>query len=1095
MIRIIALLIFSCNITLCFSQVPGFSINHYSPKDYGTGREAANWACVQDMTGMLYFGNAGGVLRFDGSVWSFIPVKNQSLWIKGLAVSNESVVYAGARGEFGYLNPGKTGKLSYVSLSDRLSGEIPLSDINRIWTAGSRVIFQYEEALFIWSDGSLKTILPETSFHVSFLINDELFIRQRGMGIMKLTNDDNLQLVKGSGVLKDIGIFSMMESPDREKYLIVTHKDGLWSLDKNTFSCDQITTTDNSFFRQADVYGAIRLNDGRIAVNTLSDGIIITDETFKTVTTVNKKSGLKVNSVLAIMQDYQSNIWACLDNGIAQIHYSSPVSFYVPETGIEGNVNDIRRYNGDLFIASTGGLFILNSSSRSLSDAFIPFEGITKEVRSLCPAEGCLLLNTRDELLEIRKDRISKIENNEISSLHYSDKLKILFVSGKRCLSLYKYSGKWHKIKDIPEITEEIVKFEESAGSDFVTLWMGTRISGAVRLQLTDATDYKVDKYDSADGLAHETWVLPLSIGNKIFFSQNNGLLTFIDEKTIQDQLPDSLKNRPEFYKGYFEFSGISGSADIIKSPLYLAEDTKERVYVNLDGDPGYFDKRNDYSFVKEPFALTYIGKINAILHEDTGVCWFGGDEGILRYDENSVKDYRLGFRTLITKVTCGADSVISYGYHPRIKDDRENPGQIEKYMIRYGLNTLTFEFAAPFFEGREKMLYSYMLEGQDTAYSLWNKENRIVFSKLREGDYTFVVKAKNVYGHTGQEDSFSFTVLTPWFRTIWAYILYFAVIISFIYAGILINTRRLTAMNKKLEKTIGERTQEIHDKNVKLESQKKEILDSINYAHRIQNAVLPNDDLMREWLGDHFIVFRPKDIVSGDFYWAASFDHYTVFCVADCTGHGVPGAFMSMLCITYLNEIVLKEKIIHPEIVLDIIRKMVIESLKQKGEMWEQKDGMDIAICFYDRHTSVIEFSGANNPLFIIREKEKEPLPFAKQIENDNFMLYEIKGERMPVSFSDRMEPFIRHTFRAQENDRLYLFSDGICDQFGGPHGKRFMHNSLRKTLLESITPEIRNQKVHIENRIDEWQAYINPKTSLTYEQIDDICLMGVKI
>ena len=1090
-------LFFLTSFSFCYPQRTTYKISYYSPKDYGKGFEAANYACVQDKNGLLFFGNAGGILQYDGVSWSYIPVKNRSVWIKSLAVSDENIIYVGAQDEFGYLAPDVSGKLSYVSLSDQLqNNHISFPTIISVWSWKNTVAFQYEEAVFLYSNGKLTTILPETSFHVSFQINDEFYVRQRSVGIMKLI-DNNLRLVKGSEFFKEIGVLSMLESTDKNSFIIITHDNGFWSVDKNTFKGTLIKTDDSTVFNQSEIYGAIHLRDGKIALNTNSNGIIITDDTFKILSVINKDNGLKVNQVTSLLQDYQGNIWAGLDNGIAQVHYSSPVSLFGPETGISGNIRAIIRYQGNLFIGTTAGLFIQNNNYKIPTIAFVPFRDFSKEIRSLCLTNGSLIAGTLDELFEIKNNEVNKIENVEINTIYYSEKLKTLFVSGKKNLALYEYSGKWKKLKSIPEITEEVVRFEEEISDKQVTLWMGTLIQGIVRLQFTNSLDYKIDKYSSTrDGLIDKSWVSPFKIDNKVVFSQRNGLLSFVDEKTIQSQLPDSQKNRPEFYKGFFDFFNIDSSKQRISLPFYVVEDTKERIYVNLDGDLGYFDKANSYSFVKEPFCLADIGKINTVFHEDNGICWIGGDNGLLMFDEKSFKNYAIDFKTLITRVSCGGrDSVLYYGYSDYIRSGQSNEIPLKKFIIKYNLNTITFTFAAPFFEGQEKMLYSYMLHGQDTAYSPWSTDNRVVFRNLREGGYTFKVRALNAYGHVSSEKDFGFRILSPWYRKTWAYIAYFLLISASIYIGIRINTRRLVALNKKLENIITERTHEIHEKNIELERQKGEILDSINYAQRIQNAVLPNEDLIQMWLGDHFILHRPKDIISGDFYWSTVHNQYVVFCVADCTGHGVPGAFMSMLCISLLNEIVIKEKVIHPETILNKVRKMVIESLNQKGVMGEQKDGMDISICIYNKETSELEFSGANNPLYIVRKKDMVPIHCHKQLENEDFNLYEIKGDRMPISIYDNMAPFKRHTLHLLKNDRLYLFSDGICDQFGGPNGRRFMNNSLKAALMETLTPEIKDQKQLLEKRIDEWQAFINPKTDQPFDQVDDICLMGIRI
>ncbi len=1080
----------------CFAQQITFKIDYYSPRDYGKGHEATNESCVQDKFGVLYFGNAGGLLQYDGINWTFIPIKNPSVWVKSLAISDNNIVYIGAQGEFGYLKPDESGKLAYVALSDQLEDdETIITDIIRVWTWKNNVVFQSEEAIYLYSENELITFYPETSFHVSSLVGDNLYVRQRGIGIMKLSGK-NLQLVKGSEYMKDFGIFSILKSSNPDKYIIITPEDGFWSVDKETFEGTIIETDAEIILRQSEIYGAIRLNDGKIALNTLGNGIIITDESFKIYSIINKDNGLRDNGTLSLLQDYQGNIWAGLDNGIAQVYYSSPVSIFGPASGLSGNVKVITRYNGNLFAGTTSGLFVQNNTHETLSGAFVPIDGLTTEIRSLCLADGRLLVGTRDELFEMNNNEIRKIDNIEIYTLYYSDKLKILFISGKKNLVLYKNSGTWIKMKEISEITEEVVRFEEAIDNNTVTLWLGTSLEGIVRLKFTGPAEYRIDKYNSFDGLIDNSWAIPFKIDDNIVFSQRNGLLSFVDEKIIQSRLPDSLKNRPEFYRGYFDFFNIDSSTKRISKPFYVIEDAGQRIYVNLDGEMGYFDKSRSYSFVNQPLCLEDIGKINTIYYEEKGICWFGGNDGLLMYDENYPKDYTIDFNVLIRSVSIGGtDSIIYNGYSKDVTDKGKSDLSDRKFAIKYNLNTITISFAAPFFEGQDKMLFSHMLDGEDTTYSSWNTDSKVVLGNLWEGDYTFKVRALNAYGHISPEAIFEFRILSPWYRKTWAILLYIFIVIATVYAITRIYARRLIEKNKRLEAIIRARTREIQQKNIELQMQKEEILSSINYAQRIQNAVLPTEDLVQTWLGEHFVIFRPKDIVSGDFYWTNSYKQNVIFCVADCTGHGVPGAFMSILSISLLNEVVLKEKVLHPDEILNKVRILIIESLKQKGVRDEQKDGMDISICIYNRETSELEYAGANNPLLIIRKKDIEPVKCHRQFEQNDYILYEIKADSMPISFFDDMKPFTRHNIKIHKNDRLYLFTDGICDQFGGPKGKKFMMKSLTTSLLETITPEIKDQKKMIENRINEWQSYIDPKTSDTFSQIDDICIMGIMI
>jgi len=1073
----------------CYSQTIKSKIRHYSSRDYGKGRMALNYAGAQDSSGILYFGNAGGVLRYNGVSWSYIPIKNQSVWVKSLAVSDDNIVYVGAQGEFGYLAPDHAGSLSYISLSDSLSADQSgFSDIICLWAWNDNVAFQSEEAIFLYSGGTITAIYPETSFHVSFLVNDELFVRQRGTGIMKLSGN-KLQKIEGSSFLKDHGIFSIIESHDRKSYIVLTREIGFWSVDKQTFRASLIETEDSTLFRQSVIYGAIRLKDGRIAVNTLANGILFTDDSFRIESVINRDNGLKVNVTNSLFEDYQGNIWASLDNGIAQIYYESPLSLFGAESGITGNVTAIKRYKGNLFIGTTEGLFVQNNDIRTLSTAFIPFNNFRGEIRALCHVDDRMIAGTREGLFEIINNQVRKIDDAEVNTLYFSERLKTLFVSVRENLLLYQHSGGWKRVQILPAVSENIVRFEEEIDDKGVTLWLGTPLQGIVRLRFTMNNECFIDKYNSGDGLIDNDWSIPFKINSKVVFSQRNGLLVFIDENAIRETLPDSLKERPEMYRGYFDLFSIDTAKDRIAKPFYVIEDTGERIYVNLDGDLGYFDKINSYTFVDKPFRSENIGMINTVFRENSGFCWIGGEEGLLMFNENGYKDYTIDFKALITGVSAGRrDSVIYYGNHSGYFS-RKKP------EIKHYLNTLTFTYAAPFFEGQEKMLYSYMLSGQDTAFSPWDKDNRVVIGNLWEGDYAFRVRAMNIYGHISSEDSFEFRILSPWFRKPWAYIIYFLLLCASVYAVIRIYARRLIEKNKRLEEIIRERTREIQAKNAELQMQKEDILASINYAQRIQTAVLPSDDLVQSWLGDHFIIFRPKDIVSGDFYWTNIYNQYVVFCVADCTGHGVPGAFMSMLCISFLNEVVIKEKVIQPDKILDKVRILIIESLKQKGLRGEQKDGMDIAICVYNKETSELEFSGANNPLYIIRKKDEKPLPSDRQYENEEYILYEIKADRMPIAIFDNMEQFNRRTLKLLKQDRLYMFSDGVVDQFGGPAGKKFTNKALINALMETVSPDMKEQQKLIEEKIDKWHSFIDIRTDKPHIQIDDICIMGIII
>jgi len=285
----------------------------------------------------------------------------------------------------------------------------------------------------------------------------------------------------------------------------------------------------------------------------------------------------------------------------------------------------------------------------------------------------------------------------------------------------------------------------------------------------------------------------------------------------------------------------------------------------------------------------------------------------------------------------------------------------------------------------------------------------------------------------------------------------------------------------------ISQQKEEIETQKDEIESQRdaifdqnKDITDSIEYAKRIQTAMLPVENDLHNILPESFILFLPRDIVSGDFYWFHKFNNKIIIAAADCTGHGVPGAFMSLIGITFLNEIVIEKNILKPSDILDLLRKNIIDSLHQtkidynKIENMSQivKDGMDISVCTIDTDNNMVEFAGAHNHLYIIRNNELEIF----------------KADRMPVSVSPKQDvPFTNHKIKINKDDILYLFSDGYIDQFGGEYGHKLKSKNFKKLLLEIHNENMKKQKKILENNFNTWKGNL--------AQLDDILIIGLKI
>ncbi|MCB2195558.1 MAG: response regulator [Bacteroidetes bacterium] len=270
----------------------------------------------------------------------------------------------------------------------------------------------------------------------------------------------------------------------------------------------------------------------------------------------------------------------------------------------------------------------------------------------------------------------------------------------------------------------------------------------------------------------------------------------------------------------------------------------------------------------------------------------------------------------------------------------------------------------------------------------------------------------------------------------------------------------------------IAEQKHKIKKQHDLVQKQNKKIEDSILYAKRIQSAVLPPNRFIQHLLAEHFIFYKPRDIVSGDFYWIKQSDDKIYIAAADCTGHGVPGALMSMLGITFLNEIVNKNPNIHANEILNELRVHIISSLRQTGSAGESRDGLDIALCIINHEKKELEYAGANNPLYLIRDGQ----------------LNETKADRMPIGIHRRAkESFQNHVITLKDNDLIYIFSDGFIDQFGGEDGRKFLSNNFKKLLIENYSKSMYDQRIVVEKVFEDWKG--------DRKQLDDILVIGFKI
>ncbi|MCF6184913.1 MAG: SpoIIE family protein phosphatase [Bacteroidales bacterium] len=1019
-----------------------------------------NWAIVKDKRGIMYFANDEGVLEYDGVNWKLIKLK---VTVRSLALDSSGILYVGGDAEFGYIQPDKTGNLYYTSLSDSLDEDIKdFSAINSLFATEKGVYFCSRERIYHYRNNKISVIKLGKGAWVSFYINKTIYSGDYYKGLQKIVNDSVVLCKKGSYYInKDI---SGMISSGKNEVLISTNLNELYFYNTKTGDSykpdsEYFTKLENLLKKDELYINSFKKTETGYLINTKWVGIIITNNNFEIVGHYNKQSGLQDETVISSYYKYGTSVepvWLGLYNGIARIELNTPIRKIPENMGLSEEVNDIIRFNGELYFASITGVYKIQYID-SIND--YRFNVIDKTNQRQCWSFYNIddnLIVTSISLYNITNPQVSvtKADNHIYKLISYNNSI---YAAGVNGIIEYSFDGnKFRKKKKIKGINNEI---KDMNTDSYGNLWLKSNKNNLIRLTINQY-DTIAKHFDQKDGLPKTESLFFFKYADKLYFSTDNKLLTYdnetnrlVEEKGLKNNFHNILVNIKDFASDNFGNIYISKNVNSFNKIIRIEKQKNDSFYID------------SITFKRLPQM-----KSKDIYLDKSGLVWISTSEGIFLYDQNSGTKHYEAYKTLIRKVI-NNDSVIFGGNY--YSDGKVSFLQPKSFIpsFDYKNNSVSFHYSSTYYiEEKETEYYTY-LEGYDKS---WSKPTKITFkdyTNLYEGDYTFKVKAKNIYGIEGEIAEYSFTVYPPWYRTIWAYFAYLVLFIVFVWLVVKLNTRRLQKDKEHLEGIVRERTAEIMHQKEEIEEKNHHITSSIEYASRIQKALLPPEEFINKYLPDHFILFKPRDIVSGDFYWLKQVDNYIVYAAADCTGHGVPGAFMSMLGISFLNEIVSKHHVNKPSEILNELRKKIKSSLRQTGKDNESKDGMDIAVCVIDNEHMILSYAGAYNPLFIIRKGE----------------LKEIKATRNPIGIYLKEVPFENHEFKLEKGDVLYTFSDGFVDQFGGEKQSKFKSQNFKKILLEISDKSMKEQKAILDKTIIEWQG--------DAEQTDDIVIFGVRI
>jgi signal transduction histidine kinase/DNA-binding response OmpR family regulator len=781
-------------------------IQNFSPADYKGGTQ--NFSIVQDERGLIYVGNNWGVLIYDGVTWRLVKLPNQGA-VRSLCRVKDRI-YTGGVGELGYLEADVSGRLQYTSLLNTIPEEFrDFKDVYDIVHFENEIFFRTRYTLFRLSENGFSVWQSDQELQPAFAVNGTLFVGERTSGLCRFI-DDSLRIIPGSELFIDNHVTAMLPYDDAT-VLIGTFNKGLYLYDGSEIR--PLRTSADEILYNMQVRHGIYLTHGLYAFGT-AHGVVVVDRDGNLCQVVNKSAGLLDELTISLFADRQNGLWLALNNGISRIEILSPLSRFHDTSGIESFVQSILRHNGRIYTTTDRGVFYLDRAVHSFN-VFKPIEGIATLSWSLLSVGERLLAGTQDAIFEITGTRAEKINNLSAIVLHRSKRDSTVVFAGllEGLAAMRMVDNSWQTLGKVPWIHKRIISISED---DTGILWLGTQAEGILRVDPSrlefqaGVNGYTPDqdmifngegimRLGKQHGLPSGP-TTPSLVGTKLVFKTLKGLLRFDD--TRQMFVPDST------------FGAVFADTSCWINDI--RRDNDGSVWIVGGNDrKNYTGKAvpqpdGSYLWQETPFLrMKDLGRIYFSYPEANGVVWFGGAEGIARYTPHIPGMPDMSYPTIIRRVNnLSTDSVIYHGasFAGKIYPEFDHTN-----------NSLRFEFAAMSFDDPAANRYQVKLDGFDADWSGWSGETRKDYTGLSAGRYTFRVRAKNIYEQLADEDTFTFTVMYPWYQSWWAILMYL-----FLGGGILVGivklrVRRLEKRTSELESIIAERTKVIRDQTEKL--------------------------------------------------------------------------------------------------------------------------------------------------------------------------------------------------------------------------------------------------------------------------------------
>lgn len=1051
-----------------------YPVKSYRSTDFDA--PAQIFSTAQNNNGEMFFANNNGILSFNGREWNKIVASSKEDKINALDQDENGVVYFGGVSNFGYLAIDSVGSYYPVVLSSLESENN--EKINGVFCLKDNVFFLMDDSYFVYNVLSKEVkphSLPEgVSVTAAFKTYNKVIL---------YTTKKSDELVEHTiSVLDESGIKSTPNKRKISSELYRTALDrgselvGVYQIKNNYYFFDRngkVHVTNNlyekeleeasGFAKEGYYKGSLNnvgFSNGSFWFGTDESGLICYDLNGKFIRKLNLNNGLTDLNIINMFIDKDENLWLNFNKGIDIIELNAPIRSYDYKTKFYESVENTYADEHQRLMLTLQKVLKVDENGSFHS---IPLKNSKAECFDVKVVGEDVMIVAYDGILKLNPDDTDSLMNGLVAwKMEPSlDDENVLFVGLDN---------------------HGVARMEKVGGSWTTEPFIDSNLFGVVRS--LSYFDHKL--YFSLQGKGVYSWDDKLKLYSKLKLdaevSEGDG---FVVEKFDDELWVGSERGLHKVEDGevvsYNPIEGLSDTNTYVhrmyndgqgKLWLVLFQNYKGKNGKSEQREIGYIEKVNGvYSYVSRPFKKLKKSTIHSISRWQDEV-WFGGPEGLFYHQMNQDKTYDNEFEVLVDffdPMHKKDSSTIFKNYTEFLKTT--------DFQIPHLNNYIKLKLACPQYFGGSQNEFRFLLEGYDGAWSDWSAIGDKVYSRLPHGSYILKFQARNYYGMESDVKEIRFTILPPWYFTWWAYLLYFVGAIFIIVLVARLSVNRVKQQKIHLEEVVKERTSEIAEQNNQLEHQKAEIieksndiLDSIKYAERIQQTILPADEFMEEMFEEHFVLFKPKDIVSGDFYWAAVSKKMFLFSAIDCTGHGVPGAFVSIVGHNGLTRAIKEFGHSKPSDILDTLREIVIDAFKGQGKA-DVKDGMDIALCGIDYENMVLHFAGAHNPCIIVRSGE----------------MIEIKADKQPIGQFEYGKPFTAHEFNLKKGDVIYTYTDGYIDQFGGLKGKKFKSRPFKNLLLEIVDLPMDEQRAILDTRFIEWCG--------EHEQIDDVCVFGVRI